>query len=564
MILNRIEIKNFRSIKNATIYFDEHCRILLGKNEAGKSNVLKAIAALFGSYKVSSKDKRKKIENERITEYYVRAVFRLSDEELAELVSRFSKEHILSFNDHLGLEDFSKAAFRDFLLCINIADNSVPYYSYWTFEDQRFEPSDGSISIEDGLVAMMKYATDLYEENPYVCHFWQYSDNYLLPSSVKIADFIAKPSSCKGLRNLFILCDRENIKKEFEEAIAQDGDYINLLNQISAKVTSDFRSIWPDFKDTTIHLMPNGTEISIKVSNKAHYSFADRSDGFKHFVSILLMLSAPSKKGQIGERDIILIDEPDTSLYPSSARYLRDELFRISENSYVVYATHSQYMIDPARISRHLIVEKNNDITTLNLPNENAQYSEDELLLNAIGTSIFECIRPNNIVFEGWLDKKLFESFIEQDKALKKLFKDYGRVYLHGISGAISLCQLLILAGKNFIVVSDSDEASKNKRRDFVNIYPEYRNNWKGYADVVPSISTVEDFLKPEYVESFIKAKFNEAFIFDTSKNVINNIQRITKEKERIQQIKVALITDANIDDIKVDDYKAFIEAIIK
>jgi len=81
---------------------------------------------------------------------------------------------------------------------------------------------------------------------------------------------------------------------------------------------------------------------------------------------------------------------------------------------------------------------------------------------------------------------------------------------------------------------------------------------------VVPSISTVEDFLKPEYVESFIKAKFNEAFIFDTSKNVINNIQRITKEKERIQQIKVALITDASIDDIKVDDYKAFIEAIIK
>ena len=106
---------------------------------------------------------------------------------------------------------------------------------------------------------------------------------------------------------MFILCDRENIKKEFEDALAQDGDYINLLEQVSSKVTSTFRSIWPDFKDTSIQLIPNGPEISIKVTNKARYSFADRSDGFKRFISILLMLSAPSKKGKIGERDIILI-----------------------------------------------------------------------------------------------------------------------------------------------------------------------------------------------------------------------------------------------------------------
>ena len=65
MKLDRIEIHNFRSIKDATINFDHHCRILLGKNEAGKSNVLKAIAAIFGDYKISSKDKRKKIDNEK-------------------------------------------------------------------------------------------------------------------------------------------------------------------------------------------------------------------------------------------------------------------------------------------------------------------------------------------------------------------------------------------------------------------------------------------------------------------------------------------------------------------
>ena len=116
MILDRIEIRNFRSIKEATVRFDEHCRILLGKNEAGKSNILKAIAALFNCYSVSSKDKRKKIDNERIEEAYVRAVVRFSDTELLEIITRFSEKNILVFEGGLDLESFVKDAFREILI----------------------------------------------------------------------------------------------------------------------------------------------------------------------------------------------------------------------------------------------------------------------------------------------------------------------------------------------------------------------------------------------------------------------------------------------------------------
>lgn len=59
MELKRIEIKNFRSIKNGKIEFNHNCLILLGKNEAGKTNVLRAIAAIFEKYPVSHKDRRK-------------------------------------------------------------------------------------------------------------------------------------------------------------------------------------------------------------------------------------------------------------------------------------------------------------------------------------------------------------------------------------------------------------------------------------------------------------------------------------------------------------------------
>ena len=44
MELKKIQIRNFRSIKSEDIVFSHNCLILLGKNEAGKSNLLKAVA----------------------------------------------------------------------------------------------------------------------------------------------------------------------------------------------------------------------------------------------------------------------------------------------------------------------------------------------------------------------------------------------------------------------------------------------------------------------------------------------------------------------------------------
>jgi hypothetical protein len=46
MRLKHIQIKNFRSIRDVTIKFDPTCRILVGINESGKSNILRALAML--------------------------------------------------------------------------------------------------------------------------------------------------------------------------------------------------------------------------------------------------------------------------------------------------------------------------------------------------------------------------------------------------------------------------------------------------------------------------------------------------------------------------------------
>ena len=133
------------------------------------------------------------------------------------------------------------------------------------------------------------------------------------------------------MKNIFTLCKRENIKSEFEDAMSEDGDYINLLEQVSKEVTLVFRKIWKDFKDTSIELIPNGDEILIKVCNKTKYSFEDRSDGFKKFISILLMLSTQSRSNKIHEKDIVyfgtLVDSTHESILyninKTSGKYIK-------------------------------------------------------------------------------------------------------------------------------------------------------------------------------------------------------------------------------------------------
>lgn len=575
MQLNRVHIKNFRSIKDETIRFDHNCKILVGKNEAGKSNALKAIGAIFGQVKIFRKDKRKKLNNEKIEEYFVRAILTTTAEErnsaLEKLKNKFKKIELVELSSKKTLEQFIEDNFNEFILQIDVENDTVGEFSYFDIKESEtrlknnvyikegneltHEAIGGELDLE---LEVFNIFQEIYLENEIKCHYWQYSDEFLLPSSVSISEFRANPSNFKALENIFILCNREDIDQEFSNAQDEDGDYSNLLSQVSRETTRLFRNIWVDFKKTNIELLPNGEEILIKVVEKAKYSFEDRSDGFKRFVSILLMLSTPSRSNLFGKNDIILIDEPDQSLYPTSAHYLKDELLKISESSFVVYSTHSQYMIDSDCIDRHLIVEKNNDITTIKKQSENAPFSDDELLKRAIGSSIFECIQPVNIIFEGWLDKELFNKYCEFHKI--KDFDSVGKVFLQGISGVELLAQVLILAGKKFIIVADSDKTSNAKKEKFSDDYFEFEDSWISYGDIDPSIVTMEDFLKPEFIESVITDSDVGEFSYNQSKAAIKNIEiAASQDKNKTKEIKKMLVKSLHKGEIK-DIYGQYID----
>ena len=590
MKLDRFEIKNFRSIKDMKINIEEKngkkCLILVGKNEAGKSNILKAISAVFNGYKVSIKDQRKTALDD--DEYYIYAIFKLNQDIFDCVERKLTEEYTIKdldiFEDNLSIANFIKDAFDEIVLRLYIKDNDIPNLTYWIHEElkdkykvsnlfyystdskqiAKLEGESNSPLLEPLTYDHMK--TIVFEiikniismENIYKrVMFWEYSDSHLLPSNVNIENFKSNPDICMPLKNIFYLSNIKDIQQDIENAAKKDKGLHSFLDNISNKATKEFREIWPDLKNIKFIIRKDGEEFDIRIQEKEFYSNEDRSDGFKRFIAILLILSIEYRTQKDYSR-LILFDEPDAFLYPTSARFLKEELLKISEKAVVIYSTHSPFMIDNECIERHLVIERKDDISEI-VPQDKSPFQEDELLKRAIGSHIFESIQSKNIIFEGYTDYKVFKNTYKN-----KDFKDCGLVYMGGIKEVNTITTMIMLTGKKFLIVSDSDETSKNKRKDFERDFPTLEENWLEYDEIFDKsnmIKTLEDFYKLDYLSDKIK-QYNESYKYDENKSSIDNIDKaVSQNKEKKQEIKNALAINAKNENIK-KEYFHFIQKI--
>jgi len=337
------------------------------------------------------------------------------------------------------------------------------------------------------------------------CVYWTYEDDNLLPARISQAKFVQNPDSCHPLKNMFRLAGIADIQEAFASAQRKSTHGVrNLLDLVAKTATKHIHSIWSEYKNVRISLVPYGpTEIDAGIKDTHNlFEMSRRSDGFKRFVSFLLMVSAQVRTKQLANT-LLLIDEPDNSLHPSGARYLREELIAISKNNYVVYSTHSIFMIDRDNIGRHLITTKKNEVTRLTEANE-SNFVDEEVLYNSLGHSVFEHIKKRNIVFEGWRDKELFEVAISKlpskYKDLKEQFKEIGSCYAHGVRDIRYITPMIELANRECFIISDDDEISKEKQKEYIK--NRGYGTWKRYSEIQSGTTAItgEDFLVAEAI----------------------------------------------------------------
>lgn len=620
--LSQVKIVNFRSIKNFTLSFEPSCRILVGINESGKSNILRALSLLDPTQQTSRRtDRREPLpDEERITDAYVEFNFRFDRSEahavhqqaledlfiegesfstspdksskfsLSEVCERFlgarMRIDIDSSERESHGEVFAQIASanqwfkvgencpKDAIVNLNGKNRHLHKYKFIQTDSlsgyEYLHPVEFSFVIDH----IRELANSFSRSHPLTALAWQYDEKNLLPSQISISEFRNNPDICTPLKSMFTLWGVKDFRSELDpENYSGRNGFQNFLNRVAERTTAHFRTVWKEYQDIRFALIRDADLIVPSIKERNHFDLAMRSDGFKRFVTFLLMVSAHVRTGNLNNT-LLLIDEPDFGLHPSGARYLRDELIRISAKNYVVYSTHSIFMIDSKTIDRHYIVKKKDEITTAT-KSDNSNLRDEEVLFNALGYSIYECLREKNIIFEGWKDKILFQKGLERaSQDTNQRLSAVGLCHARGVKSISQITPIIELARRTCLVLSDSDRAAKEHQKTFKE--DRCYGDWKTYQEVAPSLNatTGEDFLKNSYIVRKLNDLCQRTNLPEFSGNLPDQEKLVAIsewlkdngfDKNDIKlittQVKTELFDDLDSTDI-IDEYQMYISAV--
>ncbi len=366
MILDSIEINNYRSIENLKIEPKElkdgsRTFALIGVNEAGKSSFLRALGLKDNHFQVTSKDYKK------------------PDEEIT-----------ICFNYKITEDD------KSWLNSIEFDSTQEDQNIYWTDLSYSliYKPSDPKQYLN---ITLRKAGTldeetikesDLAESNFHDTVYWTSDDKYLISKPITLSQFANDHSLSIPLKNCFLLADYKDIPSAIKIGLADPAEKSLLQDTLSEATTHHIKQVWPEHPIDIRFEIDNGIiHFLIRDNGVKKPKITDqRSDGFRQFISFLLTVSAEDKGGSLTNK-ILLLDEPETHLHPQAQINLLDELKKITSNdrnNFVFFATHSGFMIDTDHLERNYRVSKTQDTSKID------QFKQDQSTYARIMYEVFE------------------------------------------------------------------------------------------------------------------------------------------------------------------------------
>lgn len=403
MRLQSITIKNYRSIADVKFPVSEidngYTYSLIGVNESGKSSFLKAISLIGGIEPILfPQDFQDESKPVTIDFDYI-----LEDNDLSllkeELKNKAFPEDLLSKVSIKGI--LVKAIFEanasatlekkvEFIL-----DNDI-------FGTHTLSGSDVVIKAgapeEEDLDVKRYFEENLLDFVLTRFHgivFWRSEPKFLITDPINLDSFAVDPENFSiPLKNCFELAGISDIATEVNKIKTNPAEKNNLQEKLGDVVTEHIKKVWPghpinikfQIDDTSLTFLVEDDGVKYKSKTTAQ-----RSDGFKQFVSFLLSVSAQNSNSKL-TRTILLLDEPETHMHPQGQENLRDELIKISKsdsNNIVIFATHSNFMIDKSYMDRSFrVFKKGNEKTqVVRIDGGNASYSEANYIVFEIPTS---------------------------------------------------------------------------------------------------------------------------------------------------------------------------------
>ena len=382
MKIRAIQIKRFRSILNLKLELDslEHIATICGANNAGKTNVLRAINLFFNSedYKASEDAPNHKFNGSRGGKVYPEisvdfednnTVYRIIKAFNIEGVSKVTGEKILSKNEKQSLDSSS----IDSLL------NKISFF---------YIPSI-NISFPDLINSLIEEIYDL-----------EYSN-----------------SRFSGLKS--------ELKTSFDNYV---NGLVDILNSLAEEINPTFQEFNENW-EVGFEYVSDIKKFRDLISNDVDFFFNDKSNrnieakgsGLQRLGFILMHSRILSKIKT--KQPILLIDEPDIYLHQGLQKKLKTHLENLCPKSQIIITSHSPMFIDSYNLRNTFLLDldigeetfykrANKSFHTLNTCLVDIEQSTgNQKIREYLGIELdeYELISEYNIIVEGDSDKKFIE-----------------------------------------------------------------------------------------------------------------------------------------------------------
>lgn len=564
--IKSIHIKNYRSIKDTKkLEINDKVTVFAGKNESGKTNILKAIQAFY---------------NDNFTDDDIPVDNRNSNPEI-KINFEMNKEYITEkLNIQLEGEE------KNYSLCITRSKNYIDKYegsvievigkiflnSVNENEEYREYINEDNVgkfinsilnSQEDKYLEIIKIVLNNSGDEskkqevsqyilkvlknlkvneiingliPQIAYFDSFED--MLPDELNKEDIIKEDFEQKNkafINLLYMLnMDKEQFIKKIEGNERNQSSEFKIL---SKKITQKYNSVYLQEK-VSIGLDKNGDKIFIQIfdegDNDNDKKPSQRSKGFQWFIAFYLLLNSLDKDA------IILIDEPGLYLHAKAQEdilnFLNNEI-----GNMILYTTHSPYLIDINKLNSLNLVRKTSTSGTI----INQKYydcsDQDTItpLITAIGYNIaknpLEIGRGLNIITEGISDRFYMLSFLK----LNNITDNINIIPSTGSSNIHLLVGMVIGWNLEYLILLDKDTGGDDAIKKIKDLYiNEDEMNKKIIYPIEKG--AIEDIFSKEDRKTFRISK-NKKVI--SSYNFYKNVQ---DEKIKIEDLTVETQNNIN------------------
>ncbi|MDX2078068.1 MAG: AAA family ATPase [bacterium] len=471
MQLKQVQIQNYKSIEDSTLFSIAQTTCFVGKNEAGKSALLEAL------YKLNPTEKEKEFFNSgveyprrHLTDYddtlsqnhnVLTTYWELKQTEINQLESLFG-ESILEDNRVIARKGYdNRVLWNCQIKQDKIVDNFIEHSLLHNEEIEGLgnpqtvnelvrilksipTPSERHIELITKLTGILNQSS--FEDYiaqmlmTFLPTFVYFADYQRLPGSVSI-DQLNERKSKNTLRfedRIFLaLLDSAKTTPEQISKAKTFEEFIGRLEGVSNKITNQIFQYWKQNRELRVEFRfdpakpedpapyNNGTIFRTRIKNDRHgvsVNFDNRSTGFVWFFSFLIWFSQVKKN--YGENLIILLDEPGLTLHGKAQsdllRYINEAL---SPNYQVLYTTHSPFMVDMNNFAGIRTVEdivtKNGDILGTKVGDQVLSTDADTIFpLQAVlgydltqtlfvGEHVLLVEGPSDLLYLKWFSKEL-------------------------------------------------------------------------------------------------------------------------------------------------------------